>query len=258
MAFDAAAAVRMITNNRLRTAQGWGEYRDLQGALAVTSDAPIAGLNCLGDFSTDERHIDALLDVGFALLRAFDCEPAAELTPLDRPATIADHLRRRGLAVASRRSWMTFRGDAGSIRANADVEVRVAEPDDARTFAALHGGNERWVKRLSLSSTLAGMHEPGNTFYIGYVEGQPVATLHLLRDGSTAGLYAVGTAKAYRRRGVSATLMARAVGDAQTAGCDLVCLSTEAGGYAETLYAKLGFEWAFESAMWVMRSAYGG
>ena len=153
---------------------------------------------------------------------------------------------------------MTFRGDAGSIRANADVEVRVAEPDDARTFAALHGGNERWVKRLSLSSTLAGMHEPGNTFYIGYVEGQPVATLHLLRDGSTAGLYAVGTAKAYRRRGVSAALMARAVGDAQTAGCDLVCLSTEAGGYAETLYAKLGFEWAFESAMWVARSAYGG
>lgn len=253
MAFDAAAAVRMITNHRLRTAQGWGEYRDLQGALAVTSDAPIAGLNCIGDFSTDERNLESLLDIGFALLRAFDCEPAVELTPLDRPATIADHLRRRGLTVASGRSWMTFRGDAGSIRANADVEVRVAEPDDARTFASIHGGSEPWVKRLSLSTTLGAMLEPGNTFYLGYVDGQPVATLHLLRDGSTAGIYAVGTAKAYRRRGVSSTLVARAVRDAQTAGCDLVCLSTEAGGYAEGLYAKLGFERAFESALWVMR-----
>lgn len=254
MTFDAAAAVRMITNNRLRTAQGWGEYRDLRGALAVTSDAPIAGLNCVGDFSTDERNIESLLDMGFALLRAFDREPAAEVTPLDRPASIAEHLRLRGLAIASRRSWMAFRGDGGSVRANADVEVRVAEPDDARTFAALHGDNERWVKRLSLSTTLSGMLEPGNTFYLGYIDGQAVATLHLLRDGSTAGIYAVATAKAYRRRGVSSTLMARAIVDAQTAGCDLVCLSTDAGGYAEGLYARLGFETAFESALWVLET----
>jgi N-acetylglutamate synthase-like GNAT family acetyltransferase len=254
MTFDAAAAVRMITNNRLRTAQGWGEYRDLQGALAVTSDAPIAELNCLGDFSTDERNIESLLDIGFGLLRAFDREPAAEVTQLDRPASIAEHLQLRGLAIASRRSWMAFRGDGGSIPANAGVEVRVAEPDDARTFAALHGGDERWVKRLSLSTTLSGMLEPGNTFYLGYIDGQAVATLHLLLDGATAGIYAVGTAKAYRRRGVSSTLMARAIVDARTAGCDLVCLSTEASGYAEGWYATLGFETAFESALWTMET----
>ncbi len=251
MTFDAALALRMITNSRLRTAQGWGEYRDLRGALCVTSDAPIAALNCLGDFGTDERSVESLLDIGFALLRAFDCAPAAELTPLDRPAAVAEHLLRRGLIIESRRSWMAFRSDAASIATNRDVEVRVAEPDDARTFAAIHGGSESWVKRLSLSTTLTGMLEPGNTFYLACIDGQPVATLHLLRDGTTAGIYAVGTMKAHRRRGVSSTLMARAISDARAAGCDVVGLSTEGGGYAEGLYAKMGFERAFESQLWV-------
>ncbi len=194
MTFDAALALRMITNGRLRTAQGWGEYRDLGGALAVTSDAPIAGLNCLSDFATGPHRLDALLDLGFALLRAFDRDPAVELTPLDRPSAIAEHLPQRGLRRTGGRSWMAFRGDAATMSTNPDVDVRVAEPDDARTFATIHGASDAWVKRLSLSTTLSGMLEPGNTFYIGYVEGQPVATLHLLRDGSTAGIYAVGTA----------------------------------------------------------------
>jgi hypothetical protein len=50
---------------------------------------------------------------------------------------------------------------------------------------------------------------------------------------------------------VCTTLTERAIRDAAAAGCDLVCLSTEAGGYAEALYAKIGFEPAFESQMWV-------
>ena len=252
MAFDAALALRMITNARLRTAQGWGEYRDMRGALAITSDAPISGLNCISDFTTDERSIESMLDIGFALLRAFDREPAAELTPLDRPGSIADHLQRRGMTIESRRTWMAFRGDADAIATNRDVEVRIAEPDDARAFAAVHGGSEPWVKRLSLATTLTGMLEPGNTFYLGRIEGQPVATLHLLRDGSTAGIYAVGTMKAHRRRGISTTLIAHAIRDARAAGCDVVCLSTDTGGYAEALYAKFGFAPVFESQLWAM------
>jgi GNAT superfamily N-acetyltransferase len=249
MAFDAAIALRMITNGRLRNAQSC-EYRDLRGALAVTSDAPIPDLNCLNAFTTNERNIESLLDVGFALLRAFDREPAAEVTPLDRPTSLVKHLQRRRMAITGRRTWMAFRGDPAAIPANAEVEVRVAEPDDVRTFANLHGGSEAWVRRMSLSSTMAGMLDPANTYYLAYLEDQPVATLHLLRDGATAGIYAVGTIKTHRRKGVSSTLIARAVTDAQSVGCDLICLSSEANGYAQTLYTKLGFHPAFESQMW--------
>jgi hypothetical protein len=44
--------------------------------------------------------------------------------------------------------------------------------------------------------------------------------------------------------------MARAIGDAQAAACDVICLSTASGGDAERLYAGLGFERAFESVLW--------
>jgi GNAT superfamily N-acetyltransferase len=256
MTYDPLVALRMINNDRLRSAQGWCEFRDLGGALVTTSDAPIPELNSLRDLSTDERNIDSVLDIGFALLRAFDCEPAAEVTPLDRPPSLADRLRARGLRPTVRRSWMVFRGDPGAVRINAAVDVRLAEPDDAAAFASIHAaGGEKWIKRLSLSTTLTAMLEEGNTFYIGCMDGQPAGVCHLLRDGATAGIYAACTLKACRRRGVCSTLIARAITDARAAACDVICLSTVAGGDAERLYEHMGFERAFESVLWTTPSA---
>jgi N-acetylglutamate synthase-like GNAT family acetyltransferase len=249
MTYDAALALRMITNNRLRAAQAC-EYRDVDGALVVTSDTPIPALNALNGFDADERRIDGVLDVGFALLRAFDCDPAAEVTPLDRPPSVANRLRARGLLPAESRAWMIFHGDVSVVRTNPDVVVRVAGPDDATTFASIHAGGEKWMKQFSLAGTLTGMHEDGNTFYIGELEGRAVGVLHLLRDGATAGLYAATTIRPLRRRGVCSTLVARAIVDAQSAGCDVICLSAAAGSDAERLYTALGFERSFESVLW--------
>ena len=122
MAFDAAVALRMITNNRLR-AMHRCDFRDLGGALAVTSDTPFPALNALTAFNTDERHIESVLDLGFALLRAFDCPPAADVTPLDRPPSIAARLEARGLRPSGTLSWMVFRGDISAIRTNAEVMI---------------------------------------------------------------------------------------------------------------------------------------
>jgi hypothetical protein len=240
----------MLNNSNLRTAQGWGEFRDLGGALSVTSDAPIPALNCLAEFDTREAQVDALLDIGFALLRAFDRSPAVEVTPLDHPRSLIRHLQRRLLEVTERRSWMTFTRDEGARTGNPEVEVRIAGPDDVLTFGNLHGGSTAWVRRLSKLTTQAAMLDAGNTFYLGCVAGVPVSTLHLLVDDTTAGIYAAGTLRAYRKRGISSTLMMRAIADAKAAGCDLICLSTEAGGYAESLYLRQGFRTLFESQLW--------
>jgi hypothetical protein len=250
MEFDAALARRMLNNRNLRNAHSWAETRDLGGALALTSDAPIPALNCLLDFDTREPLVDALLDIGFALLRAFDLAPAVEVTPLSRPKSLPQRLEARLLEITERQTWMIFEGNPAAIRVNPDVEVRVAGPDDVLTFGNLHGGNTAWVRRLSKLTTQAAMLEEGNTFYLGCVAGVPVSTLHLLIDGSTAGIYAVGTLRAYRNRGVSSTLMAAALSDSKVAGCDLACLSTVAGGYAESLYSRQGFITMFESQLW--------
>jgi len=250
MDFDAAVARRMLNNRNLRITHGWGDIRDLRGALAVTSDAPIAGLNSLHAFDVRERDLEALLDVGFALLRAFDRDPAVEVTPLDRPKTLRRRLARRRLSCASQGSWMAHDHAAPPIVLNQDVEVRLAEPDDIRAFASIVGGGAAWARRLCAATASNAMQQRGNYYYLGCLDGVPVSTLHLLVDGATAGVYAVNTLRAHRRKGVSSTVMARAIADARAAGCDVICLGCEANSTAERLYVKQGFERTFTSDLW--------
>ena len=260
MDFDPTVARRILHNRSLRAAHGWSDVYDLGGALATTSDAPIPALNCLMDVTARDHDIEALLDIGFALLRAFDREPLVEVTPLDRPKSLAKRLGARGFVRSTIGSWMRHQGDPADIAVNPDVEVRIAEPDDARAFAQVLGGSTAWLRKIALQTTLNAMLEPGNTFYLGCVDGQPVSALHLLIDGNhdgdqvfeTAGIYAVGTLRAHRRHGISSTLMARAIADAQAAGCDIIGLGTVAGGDAERLYTKQGFTRVFTSEMWAL------
>ena len=241
----------MLANADIRGRQGWTQRFDLQGALASVSDAPIAGLNCVSAIDVPDHRVESLLDVGFALLRSFDREPAVEITPVDRPRTLARRLKRRRMAVRERRVWMRLRDDAPPIAVNADVEVLVVTPDEARTFAMLHGGSNGTMRRLSLHSTIEGLLDARrHTYYLGCVDGEAVATLHLICDRGTAGIYAVGTKRDFRRRGISSTMMARAIADARARRCREITLSTAAGGYAQSLYERQGFEVVFESELW--------
>lgn len=247
---DPVVSLRIINNERLRRAAGWAEYRDLGGALAVTSDAPAADSNCIETFATDGRNIESLLDIGFALLRAFDREPAAKLTPLDRPADIAARLERRRMRPAEETASMVYRG-AGGFVASPGVTVRVAAPDDALTFAGIAAaGAPKWQRTMLRATTLAAINEPGNTYYIASEGGEPAGTLHMLEDGSTAGLYALATLKARRGHGVATALIARAVADARAHSCEVICLRTAAAGDAERLFASLGFEEAHRNVLW--------
>ncbi len=257
MAFDPAVSLRILNNERLRRATHWGEYLDLGGALALTSDAPVEDMNCIESFTTDSRRLDALLDIGFSLLRAYDCAPAVRLTPLDRPRGIEEALLARGLRVLERSVAMAFGGQVSAIRTNPEVEVRVATADDALTLRDIVAPPPApaWLRRMLRPAVLSSMSESWHTFYIAYVRGEPAATLHLLCEGGTAGIYGVATLKAQRRRRVQATLMARALGDAAAAGCGVVGLRTAADGEARAVFERLGFEAAHEQVLWAMPPA---
>jgi GNAT superfamily N-acetyltransferase len=250
MAFDPTVALRLINNERLRHAQGWCEFRDLNGALAGFSDAPIPGLNCLEGFTTDERRIDALLDVGFALLRALDRAPAVKVTLLDRPKTLAKKLAARRLKPAETSVTMVYEG-SGLPSAVDGVIVRRAGPEELQAFAQVHGTGTPWVRRLSMTSGMHALHEPGNSLYLGYIEGEAAGTLHMLQDSAAAGLYAVATIRRFRRHGVATALIARAVHDAREAGAGIIGLRTDAAGDARRLFETLGFRAAFETVLWV-------
>lgn len=251
---DPVVSLQIINNERLRRAAGWADYRDLGGALSLTSDAPLPDLNCIESFTADARTVESLLDVGFALLRAFDREPAVKLTPLDRPRDLAQRLQRRRMVVIEESVSMVHRGDTPSAALGGDVGVRVAAPEDAQAFADLaSAGGPKWMRALMRSTTLASVNEPGHTFYIGNAGGEPAGTLHMLEDGSTAGLYAISTLKPHRGHGVATALIARAIADARSHTCEIICLRTAAAGDAHRLFESLGFEEAHRSMLWEQR-----
>lgn len=253
VAYDAAVSLRAMNNERLRISLGWGEYRDLGGALALTSDVPLQDLNRLEAFTTDARRTDGLLDIGFALLRAFDCRPAVCVTPLDRPASLPAILERRGLRVAECSATMVYRPPAATLSAGVDVDVRRATAQDAPLFRDLIAGSKTWLRRLMLATTVESMQHAGHSFYIAYVESEPAGTLHLLIDNATAGIYAVHTRKERRRRGVATALLSAAIRAALAAGCDVITLRTQADGEAQRFFERRGFEVAHLNTLWALR-----
>ena len=256
MGADPIVSLRLINNLRLKWAKHHGEYRDLGGLLAFTSDAAIEDYNCLEGFTTDDRRVEGLLEIGFALLRAFDRTPCVFVTPLDRPRSLPKRLRARNLTEVDRYVHMAFRGDVAALPANSELQVKRVDPELARAHAETQHrafGDPAWYKSHLVRAAYSNVLEPDQSFYLGYIGDEPVATALVVREGTTAGLYSIGTVRSHRGKGIATTMIARCVRDAAAAGCDLIGLRTLASADALRLYERLGFEPVHETSMWVAR-----
>ena len=247
---DAVLSLRIINNQRLFRATHRGEYRDLGGALCITSDSPDEEWNCLEGFTTNDRMAESLLDVGFSLLRAFDRAPAVRLTPLDRPRKIAARLQRRGLVEQRREVAMALHGSPYEVEVNRDVSVQRVQPDDVRAFVDVEAGSRSGPeRRFLLQAAFANINDPAHAFFLAELAGEPVGVALVVRDGATAGIYSLKTSRTQRRKGVATALVGRAIALALDEGADMVSVETR-NGEALRLFSRLGFSEAHESALW--------
>jgi ribosomal protein S18 acetylase RimI-like enzyme len=254
MPFDAARSLRIVNNQRLMRGTHRGQYRDLGGALALTSDAPLPQWNCIEGFTTDERRLDGLLDVGFALLRAFDQPPAVRVTPLDRPHDIEARLRQRGLVQVSRDTSLVLRDGRHAAQPGTKATLRRVTPEDASAFAAVDAQvnvpRERWARPFLLGAALANVLEPDHAFYLAFDEGEPAGIALCISQEGVAGIYSLATLRAHRRQGIATALTQRAAADARAAGAETICVECARGGEAMPLFTALGFEPAHDSVLW--------
>lgn len=76
--------------------------------------------------------------------------------------------------------------------------------------------------------------------YLAWLRGTPVGTTSLVLTGNVAGIWNVGTLTEYRRHGIAAMLMHRAVSDAAALGYPSTMLLSSTEGIP--LYERLGYE----------------
>lgn len=131
---------------------------------------------------------------------------------------------------------------SGHVLEASRLPVRVVEKDELGTFTELLIEVFHMPRRFypALRDMSAAWQENGATLYFGLDDDEPVATALVAPMDGVAGIYNVGTRRAYRKQGFAKALMAHAFEDSLDA--DVVTLQVAPGSIAEHFYLRMGFE----------------
>lgn len=167
--------------------------------------------------------------------------------PADRPADLGALLEARGLEPSE--TELAMAANLAGLPAEAPpagLEIRrVRTAGELADFARVNAAN--WsppdVDVLRFHERTAPVTlSPGAPlwFYVGYLEGVPVAAAELTIGGGVAGLYGISTLAGFRRRGFGTALTLRPLLDARAMGLGTAVLQASADG--APVYRRLGFE----------------
>lgn len=198
---------------------------DLGAAAAciVARDVPSLMLNRVIGLGVAAPATSAMLDLaGEAFGETRYMIPVA---PQCQPSELTDWLRRRGFEAGY--AWMKFeRGAEPAPAAATELEVRAAEPEDAKAFGqALIAGYEMPGWMAGWVGALVG--RPGWSCYLAFAGAEPAAAGCAYIRPPVAWLGLAGTVPAYRRRGGQGAIMAARITEAIAAGC--TAIGTETG-----------------------------
>jgi len=102
-----------------------------------------------------------------------------------------------------------------------------------------------WMREKNIKN----LEDNTQNFYIAYENECPVGVLLCIYNKNMAGIYAVATLPEHRKKGISTTLINRAIDDADINNMTLITLQTTTKSYAHSLYKKLGFQDVFDCSI---------
>ncbi|MCL4504925.1 MAG: GNAT family N-acetyltransferase [Chloroflexi bacterium] len=107
---------------------------------------------------------------------------------------------------------------------------------------ALHGWNMLTIEHYS-----SWLSRDEISFYLGYLNGIPIATISTMQDEDCASVEFVSTLKEYRNQGVATTICVKALQNLKQKGVKTVTLRSSSE--AIPLYKKLGFKPYYEQIL---------
>ena len=197
----------------------------------------------------DHGGVEEVIDRLKAKIAAHGAPALWWIGPLSKPNDIGELLRHHGIVPAGEVPAMaidlarleTTHTPTGNFEIRRRVDDAQMRALWARTAAVGTGFTEEVADAMvAVERGLADPEYDAQYRYIGFLDGQPVATSAMVLHAGVAGIYAVATLPAARLRGVGTAMTAIPLLEARMMGYRVGILQASSAGQA--LYRALGFE----------------
>lgn len=255
------SVVAAIESNLCEWMRAWdwanspkGQVVDDPFVFWAISGVPI--VDCNGVFRADfANETESRIDAALEPFRQERMPMCWWIGPSSRPADLGERLQSHGLVHVGNPPGMAvdLGESARDTRRSIDLQIEVVTDraglhDWTRVAGKGFGFPETLIDDLATASVGALREGSGLRLYLGFLKGVVVATAALVLGADSAGVYAVVTVPEARRRGIGATLTARALSDARDRGYRFAILQSSAQGY--NVYRSLGFDEFFKFGLY--------
>jgi GNAT superfamily N-acetyltransferase len=216
------------------------------------SGIPLAVFNGIQQVRLDENSVKPTIGRMQASVDRRGVPAMWWIGPNSRPADLADRLERHGLTLARTMVGMTVDLTDLDTALDTPVDFRIEQvhgPEMQRLWARLVGEGSGFgpAAAQALADLEPRLSDPTylrKPRYVGFLSGRPMATAALVLAAGVAGVYAVSTLPAERRRGIGTAMTALPLLNAQAQGYRVGILQATAMGLP--VYRRLGFRDACE------------
>ncbi|WP_433008122.1 GNAT family N-acetyltransferase [Kribbella sp. CA-294648] len=223
-------------------AAGGGRQRSADGVRWTIGGSPLDYHNAVVDCSVDDGAADQVVAESLQELKDHGVPGSWHVGPSMRPLDLGDRLLTAGFRHGGAEPGMALRltelreAEAAGLRVERIglAELGVWADTLGRGFG--EGPKEaQWVAQVYRR---LGVADPWR-HYLGYLDGEPVATATVFLAAGVAGVYFVMTVPEARRRGIGAALTSAALREARDSGSQYAVLGSSPAG--RSVYERLGF-----------------
>ncbi|MGW1343655.1 GNAT family N-acetyltransferase [Kribbella sp. NPDC002412] len=244
---DDGSVVRAIEENAAELlmamgAAGGGVQRD-DGAVRWTiGGSPLDAHNAVVAADLSAADVDGAIAESRELMRQYGVPGTWHVGPSMRPADLGDRLRAAGFSDDGGEPGMAVK--LSELRKPKDVpgfELTRFTTDEAlatweATLGRGFGEGEKEARWVAEVYRRLGYGDPWR-HYLGFLDGEPVATTTIFLGAGVAGVYFVMTVPEARRRGIGAAITYGAL--RQVHGVEYAVLGSSSAG--KSVYESLGF-----------------
>lgn len=150
-------------------------------------------------------------------------------------------------------TYMVLSDTRKTLKTNEKIIIKRADSlSDIEDFSIIQGRgfcetqeefNEgySWMREKNIKN----LDDNTQNFYVAYENDKPVGVLLCIYHKNIAGFYAIATLPEHRKKGISTTLIQRAIDDAISNNTKAITLQTSTDSYSHSFYKNIGFENAF-------------